>query len=351
MASAPPPLFDTALFDHGARPNVAVVQPLPGIGDMIWHLPHLRALAAAVGGPVTLLAKLRSVADQLLAADPAVRDIIWLDRNPERRRGRHDGLRGLLRLAHELRARRFDAIVLLHHSVSLALAARQAGIPARAGYGYGAQRWLLNRGPVQSRKMLRQHQFQRASAWLRAAGIEMSDPEPSLAIAEPARAVAEARLTGVARPFVAIGIGASEPSRQWGDAGFAALVRGLRATGWTSMVLLGGTAEAQLAAKIRRHTGEGGVTEAIGWPLDAVAAVLAEAAFYVGNNTGVMNMAAAVGIPTYALFGTTPAFDHSRHIIPITSPPDPAAGDDGMARITPEAVLAALALGMDAVPR
>jgi len=29
-----------------------------------------------------------------------------------------------------------------------------------------------------------------------------------------------------------------------------------------------------------------------------------------------MNMAAAVGIPTYALFGTTPVFDHSRYIHP-----------------------------------
>jgi heptosyltransferase-2 len=351
MASAPPTLFDPALFDDGARPSVAVVQPLPGIGDMVWHLPHLRALAAAAGGPVTVLAKPRSAADQLLGAEPAVRDIIWLDRNPERRRGRHDGLRGLLRLAHELRARRFDAIVLLHQSVSLALAARLAGIPVRAGYGYGAQRWLLNRGPVQSRKMLREHQFQRASAWLRAAGIEMTDPEPILAISEPARAVAEARLTGVARPFVALGIGASEPERQWGEAGFAALVHGLRASGWTSFVLLGGTAEASLAAKIRRHTGEAGVTEAIGWPLDAVAAALAEAAFFVGNNTGVMNMAAAVGIPTYGLFGTARVFDHSRHIIPIASPSDPVAGDDGMARITPEVVLAALAFGADAAPR
>jgi hypothetical protein len=35
-------------------------------------------------------------------------------------------------------------------------------------------------------------------------------------------------------------------------------------------------------------------------------------------------------------------FDHSRHIIAIASPPDPAAGDDGMARISPEAVLAAI---------
>jgi heptosyltransferase-2 len=351
MAATPRPLFDPPPTLRGTRLNVAVMQPLPGIGDMIWHLPHLQALAAAVGGPVTLIAKPRSAADQLLGADPAIRDIIWLDRDPPTGPGRHDGLRGLLRLARELRARRFDAIVLLHHSLSLAAAARLAGISARAGYGYGAQRWLLNHGPVQSRKMLRQHQFQRASAWLRAAGIPLPEAEPSLAIAEPARATVAARLTGVARPFVAIGIGASESSRQWGAPGFAALLRGLRTMGWSSLVLLGGTAEAPFAAKIRRLAGDTDITEAIGWPLDAVAALLAEATFYVGNNTGVMNMAAAVGIPTYALFGTTPVFDHSRHIIPIASPPDSAAGDDGMARITPEAVLAAIAGGIRAAPR
>ena len=207
---------------------------------MIWHLPHLHALAAAVGSAITLIAKPRSAAAQLLGADPAVRDIIWLDCNPEGRPGRHDGIAGLLRLAGELRARRFDAMVLLHHSVSLAAAARLAGIPQRAGYGYGAQRWLLNRGPVQSRRMLRRHQFQRASAWLEAAGIALAEAEPRLEIAESARGVALARLTGVPRPFVAIGIGASEPSRQWGVAGFIALVRGLRAMGWASMVLVGG---------------------------------------------------------------------------------------------------------------
>ena len=46
---------------------VAVVQPLPGIGDMIWHLPHIRAIAAHVGQPVTLIAKPRSAADQIFS--------------------------------------------------------------------------------------------------------------------------------------------------------------------------------------------------------------------------------------------------------------------------------------------
>jgi heptosyltransferase-2 len=341
-----PPVSDSlSLFQIRAPASVAVAQPLPGIGDMIWHLPHIRALSATIGGPITLITKPRSVADQLLTAETAVRDILWLDRNPEGRRGTHDGLVGLLRFAASLRARRFTAIVILHHSATIAAAALLAGIPMRFGYGIGAQRLMLNQGPVLPRAIMRQHQFKRATAWLRAAGIAMRDAEPQLVVGATARQGAMARLAGVARPFVAIGIGASEPSRQWGASRFADLLRGLRELGWTSLVLLGGQAETAMANEITRLAGAEGITVATGWRLDVVAALLAEAAFYVGNNTGVMNMAAAVGIPTYALFGTTPVFDHSRHIIPIASPADPGAGDDGMSRITPDAVLAVLPSG------
>ena len=27
-----------------------IVQPLPGIGDMVWHLPHIHAIAATTAG-------------------------------------------------------------------------------------------------------------------------------------------------------------------------------------------------------------------------------------------------------------------------------------------------------------
>jgi heptosyltransferase-2 len=67
--------------------NVAVVQPLPGIGDMIWHLPHIRAIAEAVGGPVTLVTKPGSAADQIFAAEPSVRRVLWLRPNQKTPRG------------------------------------------------------------------------------------------------------------------------------------------------------------------------------------------------------------------------------------------------------------------------
>src|SRR5689334_2252805 len=83
---------------------VAVVQPLPGIGDMVWHLPHIRAIAAWAGGPVTLITKPRSHADQLFNDDPALAGIFWIDLNPAGRRGAHDGVRGFVRLVRKLRA-------------------------------------------------------------------------------------------------------------------------------------------------------------------------------------------------------------------------------------------------------
>jgi len=84
------------------------------------------------------------------------------------------------------------------------------------------------------------------------------------------------------------------------------------------------------------------VIPAIGWELSELAALLSHSAFYVGNDTGVMNMAAAVGIRSYSLFGGTPPFRHNANIVPILPPdgrPDQASG---MARITVSAVLEAM---------
>jgi heptosyltransferase-2 len=321
--------------------NVAVMQPLPGIGDMIWHLPHVRAIADHVGAPVTLIAKPRSAADQLFRAEPAVRDVMWLDRNPERRRGRHDGPFGLVRFVRDLRARRFDAVYLLHHSQTLAFATMAAGIPARFGYGFPLQRFALNRPPFLSASARRLDPHRQATAWLAAAAIPLDDTEPRLAVAVPAREKVADWIGGGA--IVAIGIGSSEPYKQWGAERFAALAAGLIASGWPSIVLVGGSAETGLANDIMARLGERArfVRLAIGWDLCELAALFAGSACYVGNDTGVMNLAAAVGTSSFGLFGATPPLRHSARIVPIT-PPDGIDMDHGMSRITPQAVLAAI---------
>ena len=317
------------------------MQPLPGIGDMIWHLPHIRALSRHAGHPVTLIAKPRSAADQIFKAEQTVRDVFWVDRNPEGRRGRHDGALGMIRLIAELRARRFDAVVLLHHSRTLAFAALGAGIPERFGYGFHLQRPFLNRPPFLPASVLRLHPFEQASAWLNAAGIPLGEPEPRLPISADSEARVLQRLGNDTAGMVAIGIGSSEPYKQWGAERFTELAACLLPGGWRRLVLIGGKAEAALAGDIVSRIGRGAdrVLPAIGWELSELAALLNRSAFYVGNDTGVMNMAAAVGIRTYSLFGGTPPFHHSRNIVPIVPPDGRPDKANGMASITVSAVM------------
>ena len=321
---------------------IAVVQPLPGIGDMIWHLPHIRAIAAHVGEPVTLITKPRSAADQIFSAERTVRDVFWLDRNPEGRHGEHDGGTGFFRVVTALRARRFDAVYLLHHSKTIALQMMLAGIPARYGYGYGIQGWFLNRPPRLSNETFHQFPFDQATAWLTAAGIPMEQTEPILPVTDAAIEAVRSRL-GPAQTIIAIGIGSSESYKQWGAARFAELADALAARAMGHLVLVGGEAERSLAAQIQALAHTSSLTAALGWNIPEVAALLSLSEFYVGNDTGVMNMAAAVGIRTYSLFGAGPPLHHSQRIVAIV-PPGGMSKADGMARLSVDQVLTAVEL-------
>jgi heptosyltransferase-2 len=189
---------------------------------------------------------------------------------------------------------------------------------------------------------MRLHPFERASAWLAAAGIELTDAEPRLAISPDG--IVRARLfLGEVKPRpVALGIGASEPFKQWGPERFAELAALLIDEGWPRLVLIGGKAEEALAKEIRALLGAKAdrILSSIGWEIADVAALLSLSAFYIGNDTGFLNMAAATGRRSFGLFGGTPPFFHSRNIVAILPPDGRPEKNGGMTRIAAEAAMA-----------
>lgn len=311
-----------------------VVQPLPGIGDMVWHLPHLHAIAAATttAGQVDLLTKPRSQADRLLQADPAVGRILWLEREAG-----HAGVGGLGRLAALLQRGRYQRVWLLHGSPRYALAAYWAGIAERIGYGFGLQRWLLTRSAPLSPELRHAHPIRRADALLAALAIPLTEAEPRLPVAASAQQAIATRFAAWPHPWIALGIGSSEPAKQWGAARFAelALNMGRRCSG--TIFIVGGPAEQALAAEIlTRMQRQGGLAAlALALPLEQTAALLARCRCYIGNDTGVLNMAAALQVPALGLFGASAPLFHSRWIQAV-APPE---GQTGMAAIAVTAVL------------
>ena len=311
-----------------------IVQPLPGIGDMVWHLPHLRAIAATThDGRVDILTKPRSQADRLLRAEPCVGRVLWL----EREAGRHAGLSGLLRLAALLRRERYQRVWILHGSARYALATRLAGIPERIGYGIGLQALLLSvpvRLPTDRRHA---HPIRRADALLDQLGISQDESEPRLTVDAQADRVVIERFAAWPTPWIALGIGSSEPWKQWGEQRFAELALALHQCQAGSIFIVGGPAERPLAEGIfaRLRAGGGTAADAVALPLEQTVALLARCRGYVGNDTGVLNLAAALHVSAVGLFGGSPPLGHSRFIHPLLPP----AGDRGMAAIAVSQVL------------
>lgn len=317
----------------GPSGRTLIIQPLPGIGDMVWHLPHLHTIAATtVSGQTDLLTKPRSQADRLLDADPSVERVLWLDRESG-----HAGWRGLLRLAALLRQGGYQRVWILHGSARYALAARLAGIPERIGYGVGWQTALLN-GPAHLPPALRHaHPIQRADALLDLLDIPRTEPEPRLPVAPVADQAVMERFTTWPLPWIALGVGSSEPCKQWGAARFAELALALHQRQTGSLFIVGGPAERALADELlmRIRAAGGQAVDAAALPLEQTAALLARCRAYLGNDTGALNMAAALQTPAIGLFGGSQPLWHSRFIHPITPP----QGESGMAAIAIPPVL------------
>lgn len=318
--------------------HLALVQPRVGIGDMIWHLPHIRALSGRASR-VTLVTRRRSLADQVVGPADGVDGILYVERGQWDAGGRHEGSLGMLRLVRDLRALGCDGAILLTRSRMLTTAVWAAGIGRRHGYGIGWQRRLL-RGPFLPPGEWRAHPYQQASAWLALAGVPLDQPEPRLHVLPRDRLAA-----GGLAPAggVALGIAASDDWKNWGAANFAGLAAALLQRGWPAVALVGGPAEQAMAAGIMQRLGPlaARARPVLGVDLRVLAGLLEAQAFYVGNDTAALNIAAAVGVRAYGLFGATPALRHSAWITPIVPPGGPSMSD-GMARLPLRAVLDAL---------
>lgn len=328
---------DGAASQNAAASRTLVIQPLPGIGDTIWHLPHMRAIArAAPEGKIRLLTKARSLADRLLAADPAIEDVLWLHRN----KGEHDGIAGFFRLTSLIRQGSFERVWVLHNSVRYAQAVWAAGVPERHGYGAKTQTWYFNRPPYISARTSMAHPIDKANELLKLKDLALREDDGLLSVSPDAASLIAREFGHLPKPWIAFGLGSSESFKQWGAERFATLAGLLQDRMAGTLFLLGGPGERDIGKDVeQRIVAAGGTVQpVIDRPIDQVIALLSAATFYVGNDTGVANISAAVDTDTVILFGATEALSHSPRIRPVL-PDDPA---NGMAGISPARVMTAI---------
>ncbi|MET0552319.1 MAG: glycosyltransferase family 9 protein [Vicinamibacteria bacterium] len=146
---------------------------------------------------------------------------------------------------------------------------------------------------------------QHAADWLSGA-LDDADlpppvqPEPILRIGSEESAAARPWLDRLPERFVAVHAGSGSPRKNWPVARFAEVARGL--AGGAPFLWIDGPADTPT---------EPSALDIPTWvrarslPLRTLAAALARASVYVGNDSGVTHLAAATGAPTIAVFGPT----------------------------------------------
>jgi len=163
-----------------------------------------------------------------------------------------------------------------------------------------ARRRLIYRAAVPPR-----HKVVDVSALLDA----RSPAPPRLWVDEEARDGARHLLSDVpaGRPMLAIAPTANWRGKEWPADRFSALVERLTrpsgALAGAAVVVLGAEAERERAVKVIEGLGDRAVDLVGRTDPPTAAAVLERAALFVGNDSGLMHIASAVGAPTIGLFG------------------------------------------------
>lgn len=268
------------------------------IGDAVMSEPLMRRLAER--GERLTVAALPWVAP-IYRAMGSVSEVLELP-------FQHGGLQWSARraLARQLQGR-FDKAYVCPNSIKSALLPWWAGIPVRIGY-QGESRWVLL-----NQRLANPLKGSRASMVAHYLALAQEQPPTAKAAIQPRLDLPLAQLKASlaaqdlsAGAYVVIAPGAEYgPAKRWPVAHFAQLADSLD----LPVVLLGSAKEADLCQDILQHmkpSTQGRARHLAGQTsLSEAMALIAAAHSVVSNDSGLMHVAAAFGVPQVALFGSS----------------------------------------------
>lgn len=282
------------------EPRSIVIRGPNWVGDAVLSVPAIKAVRARFpDSSITLL--VRPWVGGLFRSAPFI-DEVWT------RPG--TGLRGWYGTTREIRRRGFDLALLLPNSFESALTVFAAGIPERAGYATDGRGVLLTQRVA--RPIEKRHQVAYYLDLIRSVFGAVEEPTTEIVASEEERSGARRLLKSegldpqggllVLNPGAAFG-----SAKRWHEDRFARVADQIVEEFQLQTVVVGSAAETPIADRIRTRMQHPAVTLTGRTDLETLLGVLSFASMMITNDSGPMHMAAALGIPTVAVFGPTDA--------------------------------------------
>ena len=274
--------------------NILIIK-LRYIGDVLLATPVISMLRRHIPhAGISFL--VNDGTEAMVAHDPRLQEVMLLPRG---------SLRSQIRFLHRLRSRRYDCVIDLTDGDRSAFISAVTGAPVRLGFTH---RRLWRRlcytdcveGLYGTMHMVNYH-----AKILECLGIRDVPGDPQLFVSEDDTRAALRILDTVGivgQPWVMIHPAARYPFKAWPAERFAALGDALHEQGF-QVVLVGTRNDRLLETEILQYAKRSLVSLIGKTSLLELAALMKHCRLLIGNDTGPMHMAAAVGCSVVALFG------------------------------------------------
>lgn len=290
-----------------------------GIGDVLFTLPFVQAVRKhSADGYLAFLCNQRT--ESLVRCWPEINRTFVFEKDALRqalRRSKRSAIQMLAALLAALRDDRFEVLVDLSLGWHYGLAGILAGIPKRVGFNTKNRgKFLTNSIPLSSFALKPVAEYvldllslldlprpaqTRIRMPLSPQTSELARRRLATLSVDPRR-----RLVGLV-PGGGASWGPNARFKQWGSQSFAALARALIECHQAQILIFGDSGEEDLCHQIAQAAPKGLALAIPPGPLDMLAGMLQHCSLAVGNDSGPMHLAEAIGTPTVSIFGPVDA--------------------------------------------
>ena len=276
--------------------KVLVIQPKIGMGDMVIYLPYIHAISKKYQTPVSILVKENSRANELLFNDEHIDEVIILDRSYNNR-GNHDGLSGFFKLSKELEKHKFDKVFIYNGSLRYLLISKLAGIKSISQYPLFRKKDNI----VTSAKIFTENELN-----------TIVSTQPELQIDKEKSKKIESEFSKNIK-HICLGISASGLTKRWHIKNFIKLCVQISEKKPSKFYLAAGHNDQDLIKEILNSKIGKNCISFKDLKISETLPIIKNCDLYIGNDTGWLHIASALGIKSVALFMDSPVQAYGKY--------------------------------------
>ena len=281
--------------------KICIVYTHHKLGDLIWQLPYIKAISLHHNEKVDLILRKKTQAKKILRDMSHINTIYYNDF----RKGLSYWL-DVVKLVKIYYKGKYDYVYILDKVNKPAIAAKLAGIKNIIGPGIGNQKKWLSVDNFLSDNDLKMNYYEQSQKLLKINSIDLKDKFPKLEVdIERFKEGNEDLL--IKGKKIAFGVDSFEDFKMWYEENFIELANYLyKKKLFDYIYLICGPEKSHIAKKIIDNSQKSYFIDCSNKDLNGVILAIKNSDFFVGNNSGPLNLAAALGVKTFGLIATDP---------------------------------------------